>query len=44
MVILARDPVADLSNLKSVVVTVKRGRVFQRTAFTPLTEGDITDR
>ena len=44
MVVLARDPLADLSNLKSVIMTVKRGRVFQRTAFAPLTEGDITDR
>ena len=43
MVVLARDPLADLSNLKSVIMTVKRGRVFQRTAFAPVTEGDITD-
>lgn len=44
MVILARDPLTDLSNLKSVVMTVKRGRTFERTAFALLTEGDITDR
>jgi len=44
MVVLARDPLIDLNNLKSVVLTVKRGRQFERSAFVPLTEGDITDR
>jgi imidazolonepropionase-like amidohydrolase len=44
MVVLARDPLIDLSNLKSVVMTIKRGRIFERTAFVPLKEGDITDR
>jgi imidazolonepropionase-like amidohydrolase len=44
MVVLARDPLADLSNLKSVVMTIKRGRLFERTSFVPLKEGDITDR
>ena len=44
MVILARDPLADLDNLKSVVMTVKRGRMFERSAFVPLHDGDITDR
>jgi imidazolonepropionase-like amidohydrolase len=44
MVVLARDPLTDLSNFKSVVMTVKRGREFQRTTFVPLNEGDIVDR
>ncbi len=44
MVILARDPLADLDNLKSVVMTIKRGRTFERSAFAPLRDGDITDR
>jgi len=44
MVILARDPLADLNNLKSVTVTFKRGRMFERTAFVPLVQGDISDR
>jgi imidazolonepropionase-like amidohydrolase len=44
LVVLARDPLADLNNLKSVVMTMKRGRLFERTAFVPLNEGDITDR
>ncbi len=44
MVVLARDPLADLDNLKSVVMTMKRGRIFERAAFAGLREGDITDR
>jgi imidazolonepropionase-like amidohydrolase len=44
MVVLARNPLTDLNNLKSVVLTVKRGRPFERAAFVPLVEGDITDR
>ncbi len=42
-VVLARNPLDDLANLKSVVWTVKRGRRFERRAFVPLTPGDITD-
>jgi imidazolonepropionase-like amidohydrolase len=42
-VVLARDPLRDLANLRSVVMTVKRGRRFERHAFVPLTRGDITD-
>jgi imidazolonepropionase-like amidohydrolase len=44
MVVLARDPLADLKNLQSVVMTVKRGRIFDRSSFVPLQPGDITDR
>jgi imidazolonepropionase-like amidohydrolase len=44
MVVLAHDPLTDLNNLKSVVMTIKRGRIFERTAFVPLNEGDIIDR
>jgi imidazolonepropionase-like amidohydrolase len=44
LVVFARDPLVDLNNLKSVVMTMKRGRLFERTAFVPLNEGDITDR
>lgn len=44
MVALTRNPLADLKNLKSVLMTVKRGRVYARSAFVPLTRGDITDR
>jgi len=42
-VVLARSPVETLSNLKSVIMTVKRGRIFQRQAFVPLVAEDITD-
>jgi imidazolonepropionase-like amidohydrolase len=44
MVVLARNPLADLKNLESVLMTVKRGRVYARSAFVPLTKDDITDR
>ncbi|NII54023.1 amidohydrolase family protein [Luteibacter sp. SG786] len=44
MVVLARNPLTDLKNLKSVLMTVKRGRVYPRTAFVPLVKNDITDR
>jgi imidazolonepropionase-like amidohydrolase len=43
-VVLTRDPLADLNSLKSVIMTVKRGRIFERSAFVPLSEDDITDR
>jgi imidazolonepropionase-like amidohydrolase len=43
MVILARDPLANLENLKSIISTMKRGRVFERTAFVPLNKDDITN-
>lgn len=44
MVVLARNPLADLKNLRSVLMTVKRGRIYTRNAFVPLTKDDITDR
>ena len=43
MVVLSRDPLASLENLKTVVMTVKRGHVFPRRAFIPLHKEDITD-
>ena len=43
MVVLARNPLTSIDNLKSVVMTVKRGRVFARGDFTPLQDDDITD-
>ena len=43
MVVLTRNPLSTIDNLKSVVMTVKRGRVFTRGDFTPLQDGDITD-
>ncbi len=43
MVVLSRDPLTNLNNLQSIVMTVKRGRIFRRAAFVPLQKGDITD-
>ena len=43
LVVLARSPLETLANLRTVVMTVKRGRVFERLAFVPLVEADITD-
>ncbi len=35
---LAKDPLADIANVKSVTLTVKRGREFPRSAFRPITK------
>lgn len=43
MIVLARNPLDGLDNLKSVDLVVKRGRVYKRGDFIPLREGDITD-
>ncbi|USQ94169.1 amidohydrolase family protein [Caulobacter sp. RL271] len=43
MIVLSKDPLASIDNLKTVVMTVKRGRVFTRDDFVPLREDDITD-
>jgi imidazolonepropionase-like amidohydrolase len=43
MIVLTRNPLDDLGNLKSLVMTVKRGREYPRADFVPLTAGDITD-
>ena len=43
MIVLAKNPLAKIDNLTSTVMTVKRGRVFQRSDFIPLREGDIID-
>ena len=42
MVVLARDPLLNLYNLKSVQSVIKRGRVFPRSAFVPLTVDDLS--
>ncbi len=43
MIVLAKNPLDSLDNLKSVVFTVKRGVTFKRSDFVPLVEADITD-
>ncbi|MBB5717023.1 amidohydrolase family protein [Sphingomonas aerophila] len=44
LVVLTRNPLLELDNLKTVLMTMKRGRMLERTAFIPLTKEDITDR
>lgn len=41
MVVLSRDPSADIANMRSVVMTVKRGQVFNRDAYRPITAEEI---
>jgi imidazolonepropionase-like amidohydrolase len=43
MIVLTKNPLSSIDNLKSVVMTVKRGRVFPRGDFVPLQDGDVTD-
>ena len=43
MIVLARDPTADIENLKSLETTIKRGRAYARADFRPLTETELKD-
>jgi hypothetical protein len=43
LIVLARDPLADIENLKSLELTVKRGRAYPRADFRPLTEDEMKD-
>jgi imidazolonepropionase-like amidohydrolase len=43
LVVLARDPVADIANLRSVVFTVKRGRRFDRADYRPIRREEMGD-
>jgi len=43
LIVLDRNPLDDLGNLKSLVMTVKRGREYPRADYVPLTADDITD-
>lgn len=43
MIVLARNPLADIDNLKSIEMTVRRGRIYLRSDFKPLRKGDVTD-
>ena len=40
LVFLTKDPLADIGNLRSVVLTVKRGRPFARTDYKPISEDE----
>lgn len=43
LIVLGRDPTADLANLQSIELTVKRGREHRRADFTPLSETEMKD-
>ncbi|MFN3943395.1 MAG: amidohydrolase family protein [Allosphingosinicella sp.] len=42
-VVLARDPSRDIGAVRSVVTTVKRGRVYPRAGFRPITAAELPD-
>jgi imidazolonepropionase-like amidohydrolase len=37
---VSKDPLADIDNLKSVVMTIKRGRLYRRTDYRPITRDE----
>jgi imidazolonepropionase-like amidohydrolase len=43
MVVLARNPLDSVENFKSVIMSVRRGRLYRRSEFPPLRKGDVTD-
>jgi imidazolonepropionase-like amidohydrolase len=43
MIVLEKDPTASIENLKSIVMTIKRGRPFARGDFVPLQDEDVVD-
>lgn len=43
MLVLRDDPSSSIEHLKSVVMTIKRGRAFPRSDFVPLQDDDIVD-
>lgn len=40
LVFVRKDPVADIANLRTVAFTVKRGRVYQRADYAPITAAE----
>lgn len=44
MVVLARDPTADIANMRSVVFTVLRGRRYERRDYRPISRQEMPDR
>ncbi len=44
LVVLERDPVADIANMRSVLFTVKRGRRLDRADYRPISSEEIPDR
>jgi imidazolonepropionase-like amidohydrolase len=43
LVVLAADPLADISNLRTTLFTVKRGRRFDRSDFHPIREEETSE-
>ncbi len=43
LVFTARDPLADIANLRSVVMTVKRGTIYRRSDYKPITKDEVGD-
>ena len=43
LIVVARNPLDDIENLKSLELTIKRGRAYPRADFKPLAKGDIED-
>jgi imidazolonepropionase-like amidohydrolase len=43
LIVTTRDPTLDIENLKSLVLTIKRGREYPRSAYRPPTADDFKD-
>lgn len=43
MIVLERNPLLTIDNLKTLAMTIKRGRVFARGDFVPLQDDDVVD-
>ena len=43
LLVLAADPLADISHLRTTLFTVKRGRRFDRAGFRPIARDEIRD-
>lgn len=43
LIVTTRDPLADIGNLKTLEMTVKRGREYRRADFVPLTREEMAD-
>lgn len=41
MIVLSRNPLDDFENIRSITMTVKRGRLYERKDFVPLKESDL---
>ena len=44
LIVVAKDPTADIANLKTLELTVKRGREYRRADFKPLTKAEMDDQ